>query len=68
MKVYIDAACDIHYSSFYIKGLQEIYGKKSIQFSSKFFKSFKHNNHFFLSLLKIIIRSLKLSLTLQTQI
>ena len=32
MEVYIDSACDIHYSSFYIKGLQDIYGKKSIKF------------------------------------
>ncbi|RIA10281.1 hypothetical protein OE09_2136 [Flavobacteriaceae bacterium MAR_2010_72] len=47
MKIYIDPSCDILYSSFYINGLYEIYGKANVAFSSKYFKSFKHDNHFF---------------------
>jgi len=45
-KIYIDSAADIHYSSYYIKGLIDIYGRNNIFFSSKYFKKFKHNNHF----------------------
>jgi len=47
MKVYIDPSCDIQYASFYIYGLYEIYGRKNVSFSSRFFKNFKHDNHFF---------------------
>lgn len=47
MKVYIDASCDIQYSSYYIYGLYELYGKTNVKFSSKYFKGFKHDNHFF---------------------
>lgn len=47
MKVFIDAASDIHYSSFYIKGLYTVYGKDKVCFSSKYFADFTHNNHFF---------------------
>lgn len=47
MIIYIDPASDVHYSSFYIKGLLDVFGKKKIKYSSKYFKSFKHNNHFF---------------------
>lgn len=46
MKVYVDPACDIYYSSFYIYGLRELYGR-NVRFSSKYFKIFKHNNHYF---------------------
>lgn len=45
-KVYIDPSCDILYSSFYIQGLYEIFGKKNVKFSSHNFKQFQHNNHF----------------------
>ncbi|SDB21855.1 hypothetical protein SAMN03097699_0147 [Flavobacteriaceae bacterium MAR_2010_188] len=46
-KIYVDPSCDILYSSFYIYGLQQVYGKKQIKFISKYFKDFKHDNHFF---------------------
>lgn len=46
MTIYVDASCDIHYSSYYIHGLYEIYGKKNVRFSSKYFMNFEHNNHF----------------------
>ena len=52
MNVYIDASCDIQYSSFYIYGLYELYGKKRVKFSSKYFTNFKHDNHFFAFVLK----------------
>lgn len=42
--VYIDAACDILYSSYYIYGLKQMF--KRVRFSSKYFRSFKHNNAF----------------------
>lgn len=47
MKVLIDSSCDIQYSSFYIYGLYKVYGRKNVKFSSKYFKKFIHNNHFF---------------------
>jgi len=47
MKVLIDSSCDIQYSSFYIYGLYQVYGRKNVTFSSQYFKKFKHNNHFF---------------------
>jgi glycosyltransferase involved in cell wall biosynthesis len=46
MKVYIDSANDILYSSFYIKGIIDIFGKKNIYYKNKYFKNFKFNNHF----------------------
>ncbi|WP_178984759.1 glycosyltransferase [Winogradskyella helgolandensis] len=46
-KIYIDPSADILYSSFYIKGLEDVYGKDSIKFSSRYFKKFIHDNHFF---------------------
>lgn len=52
MKIYIDAACDIHYSSFYINGINEFYGKKRVTFTNKFFLDFKHNNHFLAYVIK----------------
>lgn len=52
MKIYIDAACDIHYSSYYIKGLNDYFGKKRVYFSNKYFLEFKHNNHFFAYVVK----------------
>jgi glycosyltransferase involved in cell wall biosynthesis len=42
--VYIDAACDFLYSSYYIYGLKQIF--RRVRFSSKYFKSFQHNNAF----------------------
>lgn len=47
MKVYIDASSDIQYASYYIYGLYEVFGKQNVRFSSRYFKSFKHDNHFF---------------------
>lgn len=43
--VYIDAACDILYSSYYIYGLKQMF--KRVNFSSKYFGQFQHNNAFF---------------------
>lgn len=59
MKVLIDAACDIHYSSFYIYGLYKIYGRKNVRFSSNHFKSFKHNNHFLAFVIREKDRTIK---------
>lgn len=47
MRVYVDPASDILYSSFYIKGLYDQFQKANVFFSSKYFKTFKHDNHFF---------------------
>lgn len=44
MKVYIDAACDILYSSYYVQGFKELNCK--VVFTSKYFKIFKLNNQF----------------------
>lgn len=52
MKVFIDPAADIHYASFYVFGLFEVFGKKNVSFSSKYFKKFQHNNHFFAFVIK----------------
>lgn len=43
--VYVDAACDLLYSSYYIYGLKKVFGK--VRFSSKYFSQFKHNNGYF---------------------
>ncbi len=43
--VYVDAACDILYSSYYIYGLKQLF--KRVRFSGKYFGSFQHNNTFF---------------------
>lgn len=40
-KVYIDPSCRIVYSSYYIKGLYEVFGKKNVKFSNKYFKQLK---------------------------
>ena len=52
MKIYVDAACDIHYSSFYIEGLMQCFGKKRIYFKNKPFRKFKFNNHFLAFIIK----------------
>lgn len=41
LKVIIDPSTKISYSSFYIKGLEDIFGKENISFSSKYFKELK---------------------------
>lgn len=48
MKVYIDPACNILYSSFYIIGLRELYGNGNIIFDSKPFKDLHYHNENFL--------------------
>ena len=47
MKVYVDPACNINYSSFYIVGLRNIFGYRNIVFTSKYFKglTYKNNTH-----------------------
>ncbi|MGZ2368753.1 glycosyltransferase [Ancylomarina sp. YFZ004] len=52
MKIIVDSSCDILYSSYYIKGLQDYFGKRNIRFSNKYFDIFKHNNHFFAFVIK----------------
>lgn len=37
-KVYLDPSSNIIYSSYYIKGLHEVFGKKSVRFSSEYFE------------------------------
>lgn len=37
-KVYVDPACNINYSSFYLTGLRQIYGRRNVVFTSRFFK------------------------------
>lgn len=45
MKVYIDSACNFSYSSFYIRGLMDLYGKYSVCFSSAPFKGLLYGLH-----------------------
>jgi hypothetical protein len=40
-KVFIDPSCKVSYSSFYIHGLYEVFGKENISFSAKYFKELK---------------------------
>jgi hypothetical protein len=41
LKVFIDPSCQISYSSFYIKGLYEVFGKRNVSFSAKYFRDLK---------------------------
>ncbi|MCH4824157.1 glycosyltransferase [Gramella lutea] len=40
-KVYIDPTIRIKYSSFYIRGLYDVFGKENVKFSGKYFDSLK---------------------------
>ena len=40
-KVFIDPTSKIQYSSFYIQGLYEIFGRKNVSFSGKYFRELK---------------------------
>lgn len=40
-RVYIDPSSRIFYSSFYIQGLYDVFGKKNVFFSNKYFKQLK---------------------------
>ncbi len=40
-KVIIDPSCRIVYSAYYIKGLYDVFGKKNVSFSAKYFKELK---------------------------
>jgi glycosyltransferase involved in cell wall biosynthesis len=40
-QIVIDPFCRIEYSAFYIQGLHEVFGKKNVSFSSKYFKQLK---------------------------
>lgn len=51
MKIYIDAACDVLYASYYIKGFEEL--KYKIEYNSAYFHMFETNNQF----LPIVIQS-----------
>lgn len=46
MKVYVDPACDILYTSLYIEGLRRLYGKNAVKFTSEYFRGFRHNNDY----------------------
>ncbi|MFT3793509.1 hypothetical protein [Flavobacterium sp.] len=46
MKVYVDAACDIKYASFYVEGIRRFTGGMP-QFTSSYFGQFELNNHYF---------------------
>ena len=48
MKVYVDPACNILYSSFYIIGLRKLFGHSNIIFTSKPFKDLYYQNENFL--------------------
>lgn len=52
MKIYIDASCDILYSSFYIKGIEDVWGKSKVFFKNKPFSKFSFNNHYFAFIIK----------------
>lgn len=39
MKVFVDPACNINYSSFYIIGMRKLFGRKNVRFTSKSFKT-----------------------------
>lgn len=41
MKVYLDPSSNIIYSSYYIKGLYEVFGKKNVKFSARYFEGLK---------------------------
>jgi len=43
MKIYIDSGCNILYSSFYIKGLEQCFGSKNLYFKNKPFSDLKFN-------------------------
>lgn len=47
-KVYVDPACNILYSSFYIEGLRQLYGYNNVVFCSKPFKALRYGNENFL--------------------
>lgn len=38
VKVYVDPRCDRVYSSYYIKGLGDVFGRRSVRYSLKYFK------------------------------
>ncbi len=44
MKVYIDPACDIQHTGFYLLGFMELLGSDSIVFSNRHTLGFSHNN------------------------
>lgn len=43
MNVYVDPACNINYSSFYIKGLWDVFGRENVKFTSRYFKKLKYS-------------------------
>ncbi len=44
IKVYVDPSVRVKYSSFYIQGLYDVYGKKNVRFSRKYFKELKRES------------------------
>lgn len=43
MRVFVDPACNINYSSFYIKGLWEVFGRSNVVFASKGFGALRYS-------------------------
>ena len=43
-KIIIDPSIRLSYASFYIRGLEEFYGRKNISYSSKYFKNLDRNS------------------------
>jgi hypothetical protein len=41
-RVHIDPNCRVSYGSFYIRGLYDVFGKRRVGFSSRFFSGLKH--------------------------
>jgi glycosyltransferase involved in cell wall biosynthesis len=60
MKIYIDSACDIFYSSFYIKGIKECWGKDKVFFKNKPFSNLNFNNHFLAFIIKEKLKEKKI--------
>lgn len=52
MKIYIDPGCNLLYSSFYIKGLNDFFGKKNVSYKNKPFINFKVTSHFLAFVIK----------------
>src|ERR1700744_2278980 len=43
-KVYLDPFCKMSYSSFYIKGIYEVFGEDNVAFSAKYFKELERED------------------------
>lgn len=60
MRIYIDSACDILYSSFYLEGIFRCFSEAKITFENQPFSHFKFNNHFLALIIEEKLRSTKI--------